>query len=476
MKLFEPLEMRGMRTPNRVMVPAMVTHLCKEDGVVTDGIVERYARYARGGAGLVVVEAMAVHQVKSGPLLRISDDAFIPGLRRIARAVHDGSDAKVVPQIIHFLKVARSGWRQTVDMLAPAEIDRVVGQFGDAVRRAREAGFDGAELHAAHAYTLASFLSRVNRREDDHGGTLEGRMRLVGRVIAEVRRKAGADFPLGIRINVEECIKDGYTVDEAKTIAVRLAELGVAYVSLSAGGKFEDAVHMPGQVLFPYTGYSGDRAMPGSWFPPALNAGLAAQVKAHLKASGFSTALAVAGKLSEPADAERVLAEGAADMVAIARGLLADPDWPAKVRSGQAERIVRCDYCNVCKNLDGTHNPVVCALWPQRAVQAPAYDPSAAAPAWDADQGALSASVGTNGVALEWRKASGADRYEIYRADGQAAPRLLEAQRSARWIDTEILGGRRYRYFVRPCAAGGRAGPPSNAAVVDVPAPAYLRI
>lgn len=475
MKLFEPLDIGGMKVPNRIMVPAMVTHLCREDGVVTDGIVERYARYARGGAGLVVVEAMAVHQAKSGPLLRISDEAFVPGLRRIAEAVHACSDAKVVPQIIHFLKVARSGWRQTVDMLAPAEIERIVGQFGDAVRRAREAGFDGAELHAAHAYTLASFLSRRNSREDDYGRTLEGRMHLVGRVIAEARRKAGADFPIGIRINVEECIKDGYTVEEAKTIAARLAELGAAYVSLSAGGKFEDAVHVPGQVLFPYTGYSGDRAMPGAWFPAALNTGLAAQVKAHLTARGFATPLAVAGKLSAPADAERALAEGAADMVAIARALLADPDWPVKVKHGHAERIVQCDYCNVCKNLDGTHNPVVCALWPQRAVQAPPYDPQAAVPVWGADQGALAASLGREGIALEWRKAAGADRYEIYRADADGAPRLLDAQRAVRWVDPEILGGRRYRYHVRPCAAGGRAGPPSNTVVVDVPAPAYLR-
>ncbi len=130
MKLFEPLDIPGMRIPNRIMVPAMVTHLCREDGVVTDETIERYVRYARGGTGLIVVEAMAVHQVKSGPLLRISDDAFVPGLRELARRVHDAGDAKVVPQIIHFLKVARTGWRQTVDMLAPEDIDRIVDEFG----------------------------------------------------------------------------------------------------------------------------------------------------------------------------------------------------------------------------------------------------------------------------------------------------------------------------------------------------------
>jgi 2,4-dienoyl-CoA reductase-like NADH-dependent reductase (Old Yellow Enzyme family) len=474
MRLFEPLDINGMVIPNRVMVPAMVTHLCKEDGFVTDGTVERYARYARGGAGLIIVEAMAVHHAKSGPLLRISDDAYIPGLRRIARAVHEVSPSKVVPQIIHFLKVARSGWRQTVDMVAGEDIELIVEQFGDAERRAREAGFDGAELHAAHAYTLASFLSRANPRADEYGRTLEGRLRLIGRVMQNVRRKAGRDFPVGIRIDVEEFIRDGYTVDESERIALRLGELGFDYVSLSAGGKFEDAVHKPGQVLFPYSGYSGERAMPGHWYPAALNAGLAARVKAHLKANGCATPLAVAGKLSEPADAERVLVQGAADIVAIARGLLADPDWPRKIERGEADRVVRCDYCNVCKNLDGMHGVVVCALWPQGATQAPEDDPAAAAPRWDAARGELKAATAPGGVVLDWRKAAGAAHYDVYRQDEDGGLRMLDAVKATRWTDPGVLGGQRYRYYVRPCAATGRAGPPSNTAVVEIAKPEYM--
>jgi len=180
MKLFEPLNVAGMTISNRVMVPAMVTRLSGEDGLVNKDITDRYVRYAQGGAGLIVIEAMAVHSAKSGPLLRISDDQFVPGLTDLVRRIHDASDSKVVPQIIHFLKVAKSGWRQTVDMLSLAEIDRIVAEFGDAVARARAAGFDGAELHSAHAYTLASFLSRVNPRMDDYGGnTLEGRLYLI---------------------------------------------------------------------------------------------------------------------------------------------------------------------------------------------------------------------------------------------------------------------------------------------------------
>jgi len=139
MKLFQPLNINGMVIQNRIMVPAMVTRLSGEDGVVNQDIIDRYVRYAQGEAGLIVVEAMAVHHSKSGPLLRISDDTFVPGLASLARRIHDTSGSKVVPQIIHFLKVAKSGWRQTVDMLSLEDIDRIVDEFGDAVARAREA-------------------------------------------------------------------------------------------------------------------------------------------------------------------------------------------------------------------------------------------------------------------------------------------------------------------------------------------------
>src|SRR5271166_1251034 len=170
MKTFEPLSVGGIVLANRIMVPAMVTRLSGEDGTVNQDIIDRYVRYAQGEVGLIVIEAMAVHHAKSGPLLRISDDKFVPGLADLVRRIHDTSESKVVPQIIHFLKVARSGWRQTVDMLSLEDIDRIVEEFGDAVARARDAGFDGAELHSAHAYTLASFVSRTNPRKDDYGG------------------------------------------------------------------------------------------------------------------------------------------------------------------------------------------------------------------------------------------------------------------------------------------------------------------
>jgi 2,4-dienoyl-CoA reductase-like NADH-dependent reductase (Old Yellow Enzyme family) len=475
MKLFEPLAIKGMVLPNRIMVPAMVTRMADEAGWVTPDIVNRYVRYAQGGAGLIILEAIAVHHSKAGQLLRISDDQFLPSLTDLARRVHDASDSKFVPQIIHFLKVSLSGWRQTVEMLSLEDIDRIVEQFGDAVRRARQAGFDGAELHSAHAYTLASFLSRRNGRTDEYsGGTLEGRLRLIGRVMENVRRKVGDDFPVGIRFNADEFIKDGYTIGDARLIALRLAQLGFDYLSLSVGGKFEDAEHTPGHVFFPYTGYSGDRCMPGDWFPPALHSHLAADIKAFLTARGHHLPVAAAGKLADPADAERMLTEGKMDIVAIARGLLADPDWPMKVRKGEIGRLVRCDYCNVCKHLAGTHHKVNCFLWPKGSLQAPAYDPAADAPRWGPDRGGLTGTLEGGSITLTWSRAAGAARYDVYRADDSGAVRVEDAVKGPHFVDKNVLAGVRYRYYVRACGPSGEPSPPSNTVAIELPLPAYM--
>jgi 2,4-dienoyl-CoA reductase-like NADH-dependent reductase (Old Yellow Enzyme family) len=473
MKLFQPLDIGRMRIPNRVMVPAMVTRLSGEDGLVNQSIIGRYIRYAQGGAGLIVIEAMAVHHAKSGPLLRISDDCFVPGLADLARRIHDVSDSKVVPQVIHFMKVAKSGWRQTVDMLSLTEIDRIVEDFAVAVARAREARFDGVELHSAHAYTLASFLSRVNPRKDEYGGdTLEGRLRLIGRIFENIRRKVGEDFPVGVRFLADEFIKDGYTVSDAKLIGLRLAQFGAAYLSLSVGGKFEDAVHLPGQVPYPYTGYSGDRCMPGDWYPPIPHAHFSAEIKAFLKAHGYDTPVATAGKISDPDDAERLVGAGAVDIIGIARGLLADPDWPRKVRQGERDRIVRCDYCNVCKHLDGTHMRVICALWPQGSLQAPPDDRSVAAPRWEAAGPNLTAAFGDGRAMLKWNKVTGAARYDVCRTDPLGNVEVIDAVKVTRWEDHNLLAGMPYRYHVCAYGSAGQGGARSNTVTVMLPPPA----
>lgn len=473
MKIFEPVKINRMVVPNRIYAPAMVTRLSGEDGRVNQDIIERYARYGAGGAGLIVVEAMAVHHFSAGPLLRISHDDFIPGLAELTRRIHDTSEAKIVPQILHFLKIARSGWRQTVDMLEAAEIDTIVEQFGDAVARAREAGFDGAELHSAHAYTLAAFVSRRNLREDQYGGSVENRLHLIGRVMDNVRRKVGSDFAVGVRINAEEFIRGGYTGEEARLIALRHAQLGFDYVSLSVGGSFEDAEHNPGQVMHAYSGYSGERSMPDAWHPAMLHVNLAADIKAFLNAKGFTTPVITAGKIWRPEDAEAILAEGKADMLGIARQLLADPDWPNKVRRGETDRIIVCDYCNVCKALDGRHEKVTCFLWPKGALQAPPDDPASVAPVWGEDGGGLGVTFKEGAAHLRWSKLKEAAGYDIYRADDDGAVACIEAAKATRWRDRTVLAGLRYRYYVRAYDTSGRAGPPSNSVTIAPPIPDY---
>lgn len=481
MKLLQPLTINGMTVPNRVAVPAMVTRLSGEDGFINRNVIDRYVRYAEGHLGLIVVEAMAIHGSKSGPLLRISDDGFIPGHRELVKRVHEAGPSKIVPQIIHFMKVARSGWRQTIDQLSLQDIDLIVEQFGAAAARAREAGYDGVELHSAHAYTLSSFLSRHNKRRDAYDGrTLEGRLRMFGRVMTRVRQMVGRDFPVGVRFLAEEAIKDGYALPDAQRIALRMAQLGVDYISLSIGGKFEDAVHKPGEPLYPYTGYSGDRCMPGDGYPPLPHAHLAAGIKSYINGKGFAVPVISVGKISDPADAERLLQEGQADMIGMARQLLSDPDWVRKVEESRPDAIVRCIYCNVCKQLDENFKLVACFLWPKGAIQAPREDLSADRPRWpQGPEGVgnanLTATVEAGTVRLAWARAEGHGviGYDVFRAEDGGPAGIVEAVKAAKFTDRLALGGLRYTYYVMAFDKTGRHSPPSNAVRVDMPMPDF---
>jgi 2,4-dienoyl-CoA reductase-like NADH-dependent reductase (Old Yellow Enzyme family) len=492
MRLFSPLDVGPLRLPNRVVLPAMVTRLSGEDGHVNQDIEDRYVRFARGEPGLMVIEAMGVSSSRSGPLLRICGDEFLPGLRRLVRRLHDTAPVRVVPQIIHFLKISRSGWRQTIADLGPTEIHAIIDQFAAAAARAREAGFDGVELHMAHAYTLSSFLSRMNRRRDEWGGSLEGRLRAPLAALAAVRRAVGDDFLIGVRFDGEECIKDGYSLPDSQAIALRLARAGAHYLSLSAGGKFEDAVRREGQPLYPYTGYSGDRCMPGKGYPDGLNLYLAEGVKRTLRAHGLDRVAVVAtGKIWRPEHAEEIVS-GKVDLVGMARQLLADPDWPRKVRDGRADTVVCCEYGNVCKALDENFQRVRCTLWPKDELHAPSSRKGALAPppSWPEGGAGLAASCERGRVRLTWARAQDDDEgvygYEVLRAaydeaaggggdpaEGEDAP--LRHHASVRgvtpsYLDDQVIGGQRYTYAVVPYDRRGHRGPRSAAVTVRVPA------
>jgi 2,4-dienoyl-CoA reductase-like NADH-dependent reductase (Old Yellow Enzyme family) len=472
--LFEPFALGKTTLPNRLVLPAMVTRLSGADGFVNDDVRARYTRFAKGGVGLIVVEAMAVHESKSGPLLRISSDAYAPGLADLVRGCHDAGPSRVVPQIIHFLKISRSGYRQTVDTLTAEEIDAIVDAYGQAALRARQCGFDGVELHMAHAYTLSSFLSRRNKRRDGYGGSLENRLRVPMRVLERVRKEVGADFPVGVRFVGDECIKDGYSTPDAESIAVRMGRAGVDYISLSAGGKFEDAVPREGEPLYPYTGYSGDRCMPGAQYPDGANLAIPTAVRRALRHAGLDTPVVAVGKIGSLELARSVVASGQGDLVGMARALLADPDLPRKWQDDAEDRVVRCLYGNVCKALDENFRRVDCTLWPKRAGQAP-ESTDTTPPQWPESGAGLSVQYASGKVQMSWAEArdnEGIYGYEVVRAEGDAPERHHASVRgvSRRYDDARVVGGATYRYRVRPYDFAGNRGPFSPLARVTIPA------
>jgi len=465
--LFQPLRILGLELPNRIVLPAMVTRLSGEDGFVNRAILDRYVRHARGEPGLMVLEAMGVHAAKSGPLLRASGDEYIPALRDLVAACRAVSPTRIAAQIIHFLKISRSGWRQTVGDLGRDEIARIVRDYGDAAVRIRDAGFDAVELHMAHAYTLSSFLSRRNLRRDEFGGrALEHRLRVPSMVLERVRERVGPDYPIGIRYDGEEAIKDGYSVADATVIAVRFARLGANYLSISAGGKFEDALHVKGEPLYPYTGYSGDRCMPSANYPDGLNVYLAEGIRAGLRARGLAVPVVTTGKIRTPELAESILRSGRADLIGMARQLLADPDWPKKVRGGHADRVVPCVYNNVCKALDERFHRVRCTLWRKRDLHAPEPPRDRSAPSWP-DAATLRLSEIQGRVRVEWPDAS-AYGYMVLRREGTGPFVHIDSARGValRFDDAGVTSGPRYEYEVVAYGLGGERSPPLGPAAI----------
>ena len=420
--LFQPFPIGrdGLVMPNRIWLPAMVTWRGSEDGFVTPSVREVYLRYALGGAGMIVFEAIGIRDVASGPLLRLSDDRFVPGLRALREEMRRASGSLVIPQIIDFLKIARRkptreflegmaqrgrlpervldltdaefeaqheawltnprdrrdflhGYRQTIEDLSLEEIRRIPGWFAAAARRAKQAGFDGVELHFAHAYTLASFLSATNGRTDAYGGSLENRLRLPREVIAAVREEVSSQFLVGCRYLGSEDILDaegqiqGTGVEEAKRIGVELARAGLDFLSISRGGKFDDAKQpRVGDSAYPYTGHSGHKCIPRDKKDAfGINVPVAAGIRLAVRAAGFQVPVVTTGKIARFEQAEAILREGQADLVGMARALLADPDLPRKWLASAEEQVRLCVFCPFCEEEDHGHRVVTCTLWPK---------------------------------------------------------------------------------------------------------------
>ena len=299
------------------------------------------------------------------------------------------------------------GYRERVDDLHlphVAGLPRVLpGLFADAAERARRAGFDGVELHYAHAYTMASFLSRTNDRDDGYGGDRAGRLRLPLEVYAAVRERVGGDWPVGCRFLGDEVVAGGSRVEDACAYGSAFARAGMDFLSVSKGGKFDDAKQpRVGEAAYPYTGPSGHECMPtvriddprepGARGPFGRNLSLAAAIRAAVRADGHATPVVGAGGIATFELAEAALARGDCDFVGAARQSLADPDWWRKVERGRGAEVRRCLFTNYCEGLDQRHKQVTCQLW-DRDREAPDPDGASArlaedgrrrlvAPAW----------------------------------------------------------------------------------------------
>lgn len=344
-----------------VMSP-MTTGYCEPDQTPSERLIAHFEERARGGVGLVTVELVTT-DVEHRYLHRsmtLGDDRFIDAHRRLVDAVHRHG-ARVQPQLSHTgpesvaplfggaqpvgpsVSVAPVwGWHSRP--LALAELPALAAQYGEAARRAREAGYDGVELHAAHCYNLlGSFLSPLrNKRTDAYSGfSIEGRIHLLLDVLAEVRARAGADFPVTLSLSGYERVAGARGIEDTPAIAPLLAEAGVACFRVSGG--VGDA--LVSQMV--------NRSEHGR----ALNASHAEAIRQVV-----DVPVMVVGRIHDPELAERLLAEGRADFIAMARPLLADPELPAKVAAGRAHTIRRCISCENCIDSMQMQDNLGCAV------------------------------------------------------------------------------------------------------------------
>jgi 2,4-dienoyl-CoA reductase-like NADH-dependent reductase (Old Yellow Enzyme family) len=439
--LFQPIRIGSIELQNRTWVPAMVPWRATADGFITQDNLDWYRRFAEGQPAALVVEATGIRDIPSGPLLRISHDRFLPGLRQLVETVREAShgQTKLFIQIIDFLAVKRrpdpgkyfqrfleitephrqsiaevtadvnwisAGETSVRDFLKDAPdqvIDRVLNEreleslrfgyrervtdthlphvrdlprvlpsiFADAARRARDVGCDGVELHYAHAYTMAGFLSALNNRNDGYGGPRENRVRLPLEVYRAVRKAVGDDYVVGTRFLGDEVIAGGNRIGDAVYFGVEFAKAGMDYLSISKGGKFEDAERPKiGQAVYPYTGQSGYECMPTTLSdergPFGRSVPLVAGIKHAVNAAGFNTPVVATGGITTFEQAEAILQRGDADIAGFARQALADPDWFIKVKLGHGDEIRRCTYTNYCEALDQAHKQVTCKLWDRK--------------------------------------------------------------------------------------------------------------
>jgi 2,4-dienoyl-CoA reductase-like NADH-dependent reductase (Old Yellow Enzyme family)/thioredoxin reductase len=342
--ILSPITIKSMSLSNRVVMPPMGTNLGHADGTVSAENLAYLKRRAKGEPGLIITEITGVHPlgIVSPNQLGAYEDRFIPGLKKLVAAAPEAG-TKIAMQIHHagresfFLgsqgkalgpsAIPSIVFRTTPREMTLGDIQEAVAAFGSAAARAREAGFDGVEIHCAHGYLLTQFLSFLsNRRTDEYGGaTLKERSRFVLEVIKEVRHRVSPDFPISVRISTEESIGGGYSAEDMQTILPDMVRAGADLIHASFGTHGSPA---------------GITQAPAE-YGPGFNAWLAKKVK-----EAVDIPVIAVGRFTDPAQADEVIARGDADLAAFGRQFLADPDFLVKAKAGRSSDIRKCIACN----------------------------------------------------------------------------------------------------------------------------------
>jgi 2,4-dienoyl-CoA reductase-like NADH-dependent reductase (Old Yellow Enzyme family) len=348
--LLTPARIGQVEIKNRIVMPPMTTRLADEDGFVTEPTIDYYMARVRGGVGLVTVEMASPTRAgrHRGRELGIYDDRFLPGLTRLAAAIHSGG-AKASIQLGHAgghtradicgeTPVAPSAiphpvFEITDETIIPKEmtlddIGATIAAFAAAGKRAEQAGFDCVEIHAAHGYLISQFLNAFeNRRLDAYGGTHENRARFGLETLAAV--KAAVAIPVIFRVSVDDYFPEGLSFEEGRQVALWAAQAGADALHIAAGHYRS----LP----------SAARMIPPMQYPDATFLALAADIRRDAKVPVIAV-----GRLGDPRIAEEAVASGKADFIALGRTLIAEPEWVAKLARGEPAR--RCLACNSCVN------------------------------------------------------------------------------------------------------------------------------
>ncbi len=346
--LLAPFAIRHLRFKNRAFVPAHGSGYA-DGGCVSDRHLAYLEARAAGGVALIVTESQSIDPDTynwSYSLLCAADDRCIPGLRRLA-AMGRRHDCRVFGQLLHEGRAAghRIDGLRSVP-IAPSDVPderfrvvpfamttemvwRIIGMYGDAARRMVEAGLDGVEILGGMGYLPSQFLSpRTNHRDDDFGGSFAGRLRFLREVLADIRRKAGPDPILGIRLVGDEGDRDGLTGEESHDVAIALADdPALDYLSITTG-----STHSVGGATM---------IVPPMFVAPGPVVPHAAAIKARVRVP-----VLVGGRINQPQAAERILADGHADMIGMVRAHISDPEFMNKVAAGEADTIRACIGCN----------------------------------------------------------------------------------------------------------------------------------